>query len=115
MTKNEWRALGVHNSYGIMKRSVCKLFISYSPQDSGRAGHGAHWIVVGNGFLTDPKGPWYDNGNKSFLIWDRGCKQSELDNVMAWVAERYGITKWEHGPWDSYFPKGAMLKAGGKT
>ena len=113
MTKEQWRAIRVFNSWDLMKRSATKLCIEYVRQDLGRAGHGAYWAVYGCSFLTDPGGPWYNDGHKVFHIWNRADKQPQLKAAMSWVHQEYDIDKWERGPWDTYFIKGAMAKAKG--
>ena len=111
MTKNDWRELGIFNPHGIQERAKSKLYIGYKVQDYGLSGQGAGWAVYGRDFKTDPDGPWYDRGDKTFSVWGRDDKQTVLVIAMEWVKENYGITEWERGPWNSYFPKGTLAEA----
>ena len=54
--------------------------------------------VIRVGFKTNPKGAWYDHGNKSFI----GKMRESVPLAKAWAEERYGIKQWKRngmGDW----------------
>lgn len=95
-TKKElWNVAGMHNPYNVCQVGGGKVFVCYEPQVRGRGGMGPKWTVVGIGFNTDPKAPWYNYGRKTFNGSNNSpSKQEALD----WAAQTYGITAWKKDP-----------------
>lgn len=78
------------------------------------------WRVHRPGTKTDPDGPWYNHGSKTFT----GKKNSAaLQKAMDWASEKYGISGWVKIPGfgGDYFPAEsvdaikAAKKAGAST
>ena len=112
ITKSKLRELRIINSWDIAKISDSKIFISYSGPTYGRGPSNANWQVIGIGFKTDPEGPWYNYGRKTFNIWGvREDKKPQLAEAIKWASEIYGITKWEKDPFGDYQVEGATQKA----
>lgn len=112
LTRNSWRALGVFNSHQLCQRGGKGVYVAYIPTDRGRGGHGAYWQVIRPGYKTDPGGPWYNHGHKTFNLWRREEKEAKRLEAIAWASERYGITgEWQRDPWGDYHPPGALEAA----
>jgi hypothetical protein len=109
-TKKQLREMHIHNPFNIMTNTGSKLFISYTGASYGRAIECATWRIIGNGFKTDPKGAWYNYGNKTFNVFCRADKEPKLKEAMAWVKETYGITEWERDVFGCYQIKGTLEK-----
>lgn len=89
------QAIGVFNPYGAAQRGESTIYIDYRPQQNGRAYQCAAWQVVdASGKKTDPGGHWQDYGHKTFNVFRRERRASQLEAAKAWAAERYGITEW---------------------
>lgn len=65
---------------------------------------GSGWCIYrldekGSAVPTDPEGPWYNGGMKTFLSIGAGPMKARRDaalaKAIAWVAKTYGET----GPW----------------
>ena len=111
LTKNILREkYKVFNPHNLCTTTKTLLYIGYTPADTGRAGHSQEWTVVSPTKPTDPDGPWYNYGQKTFLVWNRADKPVKLREAMDWVEKQYGIIDWEKSPFGSYHPKGTMQK-----
>ena len=106
-TKKELSAAGIHNGHEIAARGPePQVFIDYTPEQ-GRLGGGQVWRVYRVGYKTAPEEPWYNYGNKTFMVF-RVTKGEALEAAKAWVAERYGIQEWERSPFGSWHPMGTL-------
>jgi hypothetical protein len=66
-TKDTLRALLIYNPHNLAERGVePRVFVSYTPQETGRASQCAKWIIKGIGFNTNPDAAWYDYGLGKF-------------------------------------------------
>jgi hypothetical protein len=92
--------VGIHNAWGFAGHG--NVYIGYTPGDSGRGGRSANWQVIRPGYKTDPKGPWYNNGYKTFSVYGRVDKEPKLNEAKQWVSERYGIKEWARTPFGSW-------------
>lgn len=101
----------IYNPHDIAKRGGAKLYIDYTPQETGRMYQNASWQVIGVGFKTDPDGHWHDYGHKTFAVYRREEKKPQLEKAMAWCQATYGITEWERSPFGGYQIKGTISKA----
>lgn len=86
-----------------------RVFISYRPQGVGRDMTVAAWMVYRVGYKTNPDGPGYDHGNKSFTLPNAGMdvtlkerKAEALAEAQKWAGEKYGISEWAKDPYGSY-------------
>lgn len=97
-------AVGVHNPHNFCVFGSGTVYIDYSPRDTGRGGHSASWQVTGVNHKTDPSGPWYNYGRKTWTcaVSDRAEK---LAAAKAWASERYGITEWAKDPFGGWQDK----------
>jgi len=110
LSKKVLREYRIFNSHNLARIAGSKLYIGYSPAEYGRASHCASWDVVGINFKTDPSGAWYNYGHKSFSMYSREDKASQLEKAMQWVKENYGIAEWERDVFGSYQIKGTLAK-----
>ena len=108
LTKQQLRELHIFNPHNLAREAGCELYIGYSPADYGRAAHSASWDIIGINFKTDPNGAWYNYGHKSFPMYGRSDKESQLKEAMQWVKKNYGITDWERDVFGSYQIKGTL-------
>lgn len=108
LTKQWLREHGIYNSHDIAKRAGSRLYIDYYPQQLGRAYQSAKWQVIGMGFSTDPNAHWADYGNKTFDVFKREDKVSQLESAMSWCKDKFGITEWERDPFGGYQIKGTL-------
>lgn len=103
---------GVFNSHEVCKRfnpAEKKVFISYRPQDTGRAYQSAAWQVIRPGFKTDPEGHWRDYGHKTFMVHGRENRQGQLDEAIKWANGRYyGDIEWVKDPFGDYQTKATI-------
>lgn len=91
--------VGVHNAHLFAGHG--NAFVMYLAADHGWR-HGAMWRVARPGFLTDPKGPWYNYGNKTFVVFGRHDKLAVFEEAKAWASERFGIKEWARTPYGSW-------------
>jgi hypothetical protein len=119
LTKNLLRQHRIFNSFDVAKATGGKLFISYSPPQYGRMADSANWQVRGLKFQTDPNGPWYNHGDKTFEVYNRQEKPVKLAEAIQWVQEHYGLKITDKDVWGDYHVEGtlkkieAQLKTGG--
>lgn len=85
------------------------VYISYRPQELGRAYQSAAWRVYRPGYKTDDseKPYWRDHGVKTFNV-RRDTRAEQLEVAKAWAAEKFGVTEWKKTnrlrTTGSYFP-----------
>jgi hypothetical protein len=72
------------------------VFVSYSPTQ--HRGSYAKTQVIQVGRKTDPKAPWYDNGNKSFV----GQRKESLQPALDWASAQFGIKRWRRNSMGDY-------------
>lgn len=100
-------SIGVSNDHGFFNE-VGQVWIQYVAGDSGRGGRSGRAQVYRRGFKTDPDGPWYDYGRKTFNGWetplptDVTLRAHCLALAQAWAGERYGIAEWVRSPFGGY-------------
>jgi len=92
-----------------------RVFIIYIPADYGRGGHGAYFQVFhtvnGKEVPTDPGGPWYYYGRKSFMPHGfnganhHESKRLALQAAMDWAKEQYGERTWVRNRAGDYVEK----------
>jgi hypothetical protein len=112
LTKDGWRALGVHNSRMLCQRGGKGLFVAYTGPDYGRGARSAYWQVIKPGDKTDAGGRWYNHGHKTFNVRGREEKEARRLEAIAWASSVYNITgEWERDPWGGYHPEGALEAA----
>lgn len=113
ITKNKLRELRIFNPHNLATNAGSKLFICYTPAESGRMAHYQEWTVVGIDFEVNPNSAWYNHGNKSFIIDCRENKIHELNNAIQWCFDKYEIPKdqWEKDPYGGWQIKGTIKKA----
>lgn len=112
LTTNDWRALGVFNSYQLCESGGMSVYVAYTGASTGRAARSARWQVIRPGYRTDPKGHWLDGYNKTYTVSGRADKESKRMEAIAWAAARYRIEgDWERDPWGCYHPPGALEAA----
>ncbi len=77
-----------------------EVAITYHRAPTGRMGYADcnKSVVWRKGFKTDPKGPHYNHGNKTFV----GNRTESLPQAMAWAGERYGIKEWKRNGMGDY-------------
>lgn len=92
---NGWDAARRARDNGILD-----VFISYTPDTSReRGGRSANWSVVSTSGRTDPDGPWYNYGNKTFPVYGVGERETQLEAAKKWAAAKFGgPTKWAQIP-----------------
>lgn len=100
----------IFNPYDIAEITQEKIFISFTPADTGRIGHSAHWQITGIGFKTDPTEAWYNYGNKTFDIYSRKDKDPQLEEAKTWAKEHYGLEFSERDVWGNWHVTGTMDK-----
>lgn len=54
----------------------------------------SEWLIVGNGFQTNPNGHFSHYGHKAFMILGRKDIKSSLEKAKKWAEKNYGITEW---------------------
>lgn len=112
-TRAQLRAQRLFNSWDIATAAGNKVLIAYS-NSTGRMGTGMHVQVFGIGFKTDPKGPWYNYGNKTFLVNGIKDKPLKLLAAQGWASIQGYVgpyTEWERDPFGGWHPKGSILRA----
>ena len=113
-TKAQLHAYQIRNPHNLATAGGSKLYVGYSPQDTGRASRCAKWIVKGIGFDTDPKAAWYNYGYKTFspdYPLNKANKEAARDEALAWASKTFGPFEWERDPFGAYQIKGTMAKA----
>lgn len=93
------RGIDIYNPWSFAEHG--QPFISYHAQTNRRSCLLSKWVVSRRGFKTDPSGPWYDHGDKSFVAC-RADKEDRLNEAKAWASERYGIKEWAKTPFGSW-------------
>ena len=110
ITKAKLRELSLHNGWMITQAGAGKVFICYQPaaSDSGMA-----WQVVMPVAKTDPGGPWYQDGHRTFAIRGRGERAARLLVALTWATNAYFVPgqEWERSPYGDYHPKGTIARA----
>jgi|ERR1700721_1389691 len=107
-TKARMEVARIHNSHNIANLTEQKIWICFSPADYDRGGYGsAHYSVIHIGYKTDPDGPWYNHGNKTFLSLSKS-KEEILPEAIIWTNEKFGSREWVRDPWGSYQDASAL-------
>lgn len=107
LTKELLRANRAFNDWELCKFSEGRVYISFVPADS-RGVTSSKWQVVGAHEKTDPTGPWYNYGNKSFL----GKMRSDaFDKAKQWASEKYGIKEFARSPFRGWHDAEALARA----
>lgn len=109
LTKAILREHGIVNPWIFCNRGGGKVFISYSPQITGRAYQSARWQVISPGRKTDPDGHYRDNGHKTFSVnsfagkgTHSKIKEQQRLAAIAWATEKYGIDDWVRDPFGDF-------------
>jgi len=93
-------ALGVHNTYGVLKKFATTkqqaVAVSYRGRDRGLPARIQVWSPL---FKTDPDAAWYDNGSKTFGVYSKDRTET-LAEALAWASEQYNISEWATCPAD---------------
>lgn len=104
--------LRIYNPYGVVEYAAKlgvgpNIWINYRSATRGRGYHSAAWQVIRTGDKTDPNGPWYNNGHKTFNVYARKYRTPQLEAAKAWAAQQYGIAEWATIPGlpGAWFPK----------
>lgn len=113
ITKNQLRELKIYNPYNLARKAQSKLYIGYTPGESGRMAHYPKWLIIGIGFKVNPNGAWYTYGNKEFSISCRAEKIPALNETIQWCYDNYTIPKdqWEKDPYGGRQIKGTINRA----
>lgn len=104
--------LGFINAHDVVRYAVERgagpaVYLAYRPQQSGRSSTSPAWQAIGTDHQTDPDGPFYNHGYKTFPVSrSRGGRAGALEAAKAWGAERYGCewAKVKHAR-NVWFPK----------
>ena len=102
----------VHNPHNLCAafNPACKsVYIDYRAQDTGRAGVGAAWSVFGLGFQTEPNGPWYEHGSRSFGVLGREDKARCLEEAKNWATEAGYGDAWAKDPFGAWQTEDTMV------
>lgn len=110
ITKEMLRSINIVNPYEIAKKTGNKIFLDYSPAETGRASRPAKWMVYGMGFVTDPDAHWLDMGRKVFLVGYKAEKEPMRLEAVKWVKEKYNIDLTDRDVWGNYHPAGTLDK-----
>lgn len=114
LTRKQWKGRRVYNSYDVIKLCLDpQVYISYRPQNLGRASISAGWQVIHLKLKTDPSGHWMNYGNQTFMVdipSNKAEKQAKLVKAKKF-AKQYGIVEWERGFDGDWYPKGSMERA----
>ena len=96
-----FRGIRVFNDWDFAQGHV---FISYTGQSDYRSMQTPQWQITKGRERTDdnPKGPWYDYGKKTFVVWGREDKPVKLEEAKAYASEKYGIKEWAKTPYGSW-------------
>lgn len=95
--------VGVYNDYDFAEAGTTagEVYVMYCPWDGMGVGCSVTRICLKNGH-TDPDGPWYNRGNKTFT----GKRKVSLPEALEWATTRYGISEWKRTPFGSYMDAG---------
>lgn len=95
--------LRVFNSHNFCSAGGGFVWVCYTPQTTGRGYRAASWQVVRiDGKPTNPGGPWYDNGWKTFSVYGREYRELRRVEAIAWATEKFGIAKWVRDPFGDW-------------
>lgn len=98
------REVGICNPHNFAGHG--NVYIDYHPNDYGRGGRGARWVVARPGFKAYAEAPWYDYGCKTFLVSGSGShtenKARKLEEAKQWASEKYGIKEWAKTPFGTW-------------
>jgi hypothetical protein len=102
-TKPELKAkLSIFNPHDFCRVGGGRVWICYLAQTTGRGSMPARWQVAGvGGIRTDPSGPWYNYGAKTFVC-NSASRNAQLDAAKKWAGEKYGITEWVRDPFGDW-------------
>jgi hypothetical protein len=100
-SKTLLRAVKVFNSWDLGMLSKQRIYISWTPQLSGRGYRPAHYAVIHIGHKTDPKGHWMDDGHKSFHLYGREERDLRAAEAMKWANKKFGKRAWVRDPFGS--------------
>lgn len=107
MTNKEFcealRAFGIHNSHNLLTAFGLNNEVAIRFQSSvSRSVIPSRSQVFSPHFPTNPGGPWYDYGCKTFY----GKRSESLPKAVAWAQETYGLGEFVMNPLDrSYVPR----------
>jgi hypothetical protein len=114
VNKDKLREKGVYNPYELAGHG--NVYIFYSPNEYGRGGRGARWVVDRPGFKVETNAFWRDNGRKTFPVFGAAgtSHKEQKDNALKiakeWAGAKYGITEWAKTPFGSWMDAN-VLKA----
>lgn len=107
LTKELLRANRAFNDWELCKFSEGRVYIAFTPADS-RGVTSSKWQVIGVHEKTDPTGPWYNYGSKSFL---GNMRSDALDKAKQWASEKYGIKEFAKSPFRGWHDAEAIKRA----
>lgn len=107
LTKEILREHKIYNSHDICRVFGGKIYLTYHAPD-GRRCMSAKWVAQGVGIKTDPDGPWYNNGMKTFI---GKMRSPALDEAKRWANEQYGISDWLRDPWGCWQDSEVVARA----
>jgi hypothetical protein len=96
-SKPKLRLAGITNPWGLCVLGGGRVYIDHR---SAGTCISAAWMVYGVKGGTDPKGPWYNYGNKSFSSY--GDKGKALAEAKEWATEKYGTLDWVRDPFGAW-------------
>ena len=96
------KKLNIYNSYSYAGKG--NVFINYTGKGDYRSYQSPQFQIIRPGYQTDPDSPWYNNGNKTFLVFGK-TKPETLEEAKKWASERYEIKEWEKTPYGSWMDK----------
>lgn len=102
---DQLRTIRIFNAHNFAGNG--NVYISYTPRGDGRSMHSPEWGIYRPGYQTDPGAPWYDYGNKKFLLFTHGATHAErkaaaLALAKGWASQKYGITNWAKTPFGDW-------------
>ena len=110
-TKAMLRAAGLFNEHLVAKDGPEPQVMIWYLGHEGRSWADPGWRVSRVGYKTDPGGPFPNQGDKVFYVFNRTQKLPQLAAAQAWAGERYGVTAWERSTYGSYHPAGTIAAA----
>lgn len=99
ITKKICREVNIFNEWDYAIKGT-HPYLYYSPQETGRGGHPAHWRVSQSGVKFSEH--WYDHGTMPFMLWNREDRKPKFEEAVAWMKNRFGydeIVKTPMGSW----------------